>query len=361
MPRHNVTLNLPGFTIKKTSGYNPIIYDVEYQRKSRCPYCKSKKLRLKDSFLRTFEHETIGFRRVMLRIQVNKYLCRDCNKYFRQRFEGILPWQRVTEPLKKQLYKLHSQGISRKDLSDNHKKSDGTISRIYNHVYELENRKLLSMVCPKVLGIDEHHFSKKDGYATTLCDLRKHKIFDVVKGRSSKDLASYLLSLEGRDRVQVVCMDLSSTYRGIVRKYFPNAKIVADRFHVIALINQHFIKTCRKIDPSIKHDRGVLAMLRKNPSNLTERQLNRRDIYFKKHPAIKAVYDFKQDLHKLMMNKACTAKACKKLIPKLLDYINMLKSSNMKHMITLGRTVQNWQEEIARMWRFTKSNGITGV
>jgi transposase len=28
-------------------------------------------------------------------------------------------------------------------------------------------------------------------------------------------------------------MDLSSTYRAIVRKHFPNAQIVADRFHVI--------------------------------------------------------------------------------------------------------------------------------
>nr|WP_258956782.1 transposase [Legionella sainthelensi] len=33
-------------------------------------------------------------------------------------------------------------------------------------------------------------------------------------------------------------MDLSSTYRSLVKKYFPNAMIVADMFHVICLI-QH--------------------------------------------------------------------------------------------------------------------------
>jgi hypothetical protein len=27
-------------------------------------------------------------------------------------------------------------------------------------------------VCPKVLGIDEHFFTRKKGYATTFCDLK---------------------------------------------------------------------------------------------------------------------------------------------------------------------------------------------
>jgi hypothetical protein len=29
--------------------------------------------------------------------------------------------------------------------------------------------------CPRILGIDEHFFSRKDGYATTFCDLRATK------------------------------------------------------------------------------------------------------------------------------------------------------------------------------------------
>jgi transposase len=35
-------------------------------------------------------------------------------------------------------------------------------------------------------------------------------------------------------------MDLSSAYRSLVHKYFPKARIVADRFHVIRLINSPF-------------------------------------------------------------------------------------------------------------------------
>jgi len=36
--------------------------------------------------------------------------------------------------------------------------------------------------CPPVLGIDEHFFTRRQGYATTFCDLRNHKVYAVVLG-----------------------------------------------------------------------------------------------------------------------------------------------------------------------------------
>src|SRR3954447_6760949 len=59
----------------------------------------------------------------------------------------------------------------------------------------------------------------------------RHKVYDVVRGRSEVSLENYLSRLRGKDRVRVICMDLSSTYRAIARKHFPNAMIVTDRFH----------------------------------------------------------------------------------------------------------------------------------
>jgi transposase len=36
-----------------------------------------------------------------------------------------------------------------------------------------------------------------------------------------------------------------------------------------------------------------------------------------------------------------------------------LRTSGLAQMITLGETLDSWKAEIATMWRFTKSNGIT--
>jgi transposase len=68
-----------------------------------------------------------------------------------------------------------------------------------------------------VLGIDEHFFTRRKGYATTLCDLRNHKIYDVVLGRSESSLDAYLARLEGKSDVRMVCMDLAPAYRALVR------------------------------------------------------------------------------------------------------------------------------------------------
>ena len=45
--------------------------------------------------------------------------------------------------------------------------------------------------------------------------------------------------------MKVVCIDLSSGYRSIVRKCFPKAKIVSDKFHAIRLVLYHFMEFCK--------------------------------------------------------------------------------------------------------------------
>ena len=44
-------------------------------------------------------------------------------------------------------------------------------------------------------------------------------------------------------------MDLAEHYRSLVRKHFPKALIVADRFHVIRLVNEKFLACWAALDP----------------------------------------------------------------------------------------------------------------
>lgn len=359
MPNVHPILKLPGFSIVKVEGFQQLLMTVKYHLQVRCISCNGKQLRKKDRFERLIRHESIGLRPVTLKVIGYKYHCKACGVYFRQRFPGILPYKRSTESFRKEIYHFHTKGMSQVDLSLQAGISTSTVERWFKDYYFRENQKIKKRECPRILGIDEHSFSKKAGYATTFCDLKKHKVFDVVKGRSAADLHDYLMSLSGRDKVQVVCMDMSPTYRAIIRKYFPNAKIVADRFHVLRLISHHFLKTCQQIDPSSKHQRGILKILRKNAENLSESESLRLKIYLQNHPAISAIYDFKQQLHQLLMTKKQTKQQVRALIPRFFNSIAMLKSCGFDTLQTLGNALDDWQEEIARMWRFTKSNGIT--
>ena len=81
-------------------------------------------------------------------------------------------------------------------------------------------------------------------------------------------------------------MDLSETYRGLVRKYFPQAKIVADRFHVIRLVNHHFLKVWQTVDPEGRRNRGLLSLMRRHEEKLDPSQRKRLQGYFSQFPAL---------------------------------------------------------------------------
>ncbi len=59
------------------------------------------------------------------------------------------------------------------------------------------------------------------------------------------------------------------------------------------------------------------------------------------------------------INGYCTAKQCTRLIPLFLKLVASLKESPFDSLKTLGKTLYQWREEVVRMWRFTKNNGIT--
>ena len=69
---------------------------------------------------------------------------------------------------------------------------------------------------------------------------------------------------EGKHLVQVVCMDLAASYRALVRKQFPQAPIIADRFHVIRTVNHHFLACWKELDPVAAKNRGLLSLIRRH-------------------------------------------------------------------------------------------------
>jgi transposase len=181
----------------------------------------------------------------------------------------------------------------------------------------------------------------------------------VVLGRSETALEAYFQGLEGKAEVRVVCMDLSNSYRALVRKHFPNARIVADRFHVIRLINHHFLACWRELDPVGSKNRGLLSLMRRHRHKLTSDQQTRLLSYLAQHPALELIYRFKQRLCYLLLKRHRNRKQCETLVPRLLRAIYQLRQAGLAQLVSLGETLHSWSAEIATMWRFTRNNGIT--
>ena len=263
---------------------------------------------------------------------------------------------RATEAYRLEVFEAHDGGVSQRKLSLTHQVSCATVERWYQHHIERRISEMSGRSCPQVLGIDEHFFTRKQGFATTLVDLKNHKVFDVVLGRSEPSLRQYLSRLPGRDQVKVVVMDLSETYRQIVRQYFPNAKIVADRFHVVRLVNQHFLRLWQQQDPVGRKNRGLLSLMRRHHWKLSDDQKANLNRYLEQYPVLKALYDAKQRLIELLLLKTLLPKHARKYAKQLMALLTQFAHSPAR---ALAETLKSWIEPIVRMWRFTKSNGIT--
>ena len=360
MIKSEVLLGLPGYQISGSEWRGGALrLAVRYTGPMACPHCQGTILRNKGSYLRCVRHENIGTRRCFLELEGRKYRCLGCGRYFHQRFPGILAWQRSSQAFQTMIFRDHLDGINRSRLGRRESIGAATVERCFRRVLRRQFSALRPSRCPRILGIDEHFFTRRKGYATTLCDLKNRTIYDVVLGRSEASLETYFQRLEGKEDVRVVCIDLSVTYRALIKKYFPNARIVADRFHVIRLVNHHFLACWREMDPSASKNRGLLSLMRRHRHNLKPDQRSRLADYLAQNPLLEVIYRAKQRLCYLLLKKHKTRRQCAPLITRLLRTIDHLKNAGSPALVQLGLTLQSWSAEIACMWRFTRNNGIT--
>jgi transposase len=82
----------------------------------------------------------------------------------------------------------------------------------------------------RVLGIDDFAFRRGARYGTILVDLERHKVVDLLPGRSQESLVAWLGRHPG---VETATRDRSNIYREALAKGAPGATQIADRWHLL--------------------------------------------------------------------------------------------------------------------------------
>jgi transposase len=98
------------------------------------------------------------------------------------------------------------------------------------------------------LGIDEIALRKGQGdYIVVLVDLDRRVPLGFAPSRKQEDVRQVLEKWGETvlNQIVEVSIDLSGNYKGLVNKLLPNATVVADRFHVMKIVNQD-LDTARK-------------------------------------------------------------------------------------------------------------------
>jgi transposase len=148
------------------------------------------------------------------------------------------------------------------------------------------------------VGCDEMSARKGHRYVTVFCDMVGHKVIFACDGKDASTWDRFVVELERhnghRADITEASMDMSPAYVKGVECNCKNAKIVFDKFHVVAHVNDAVDtvrrEEMRKSDKKDKEDlKGSRWNLLKNIENLTPKQRARHDGLLKKtYASVKA-------------------------------------------------------------------------
>lgn len=232
-----------------------------------------------------------------LKIHKHRIYCKDCKKTFVEPVDGVWPRRRTTQRFRKFIGQSCGRMNDMSSVSRFYEVSHGFAYQTYYEQTAVKLREYKSaQKWPEVIGIDEHFFRRKKGiteFVTMFTDLKKKRVFDIALGKDKKSLEEQLLNIPGREKVKVVVIDMSSAYKSFAKKMFPNAKLIADKFHVLRLFTPHIMKAGKDIHGHRKELRTRRKLL---CSRVKLDYFVRQDIdrYLNQHDKLNELYRWKE-------------------------------------------------------------------
>lgn len=353
-----------------------VVVSVESDRKrATCPSCR-RRAEAQDRVVVQIRDLHCFGRPCRLVIRKRRWRCRSegcCRKTWTEKLAGIVPRQVLSLRAGREVTRqVGEQCRSVASVATEYGVSwDTTWSAVKFHGTPLvEDRRRVGHT--RALGVDEHSFlaAKREHatiYATTMVDLDRRMVIDLVKGRSAIKLRRWTAKRSQRWQrgVRVVALDLTDTYRSGLKPHLAHATRVADPFHVTRVANRMVDQVRRRVQQETLQHRGrkhdplfrIRKLLIKGEERLDDRGREKLMAGLRvgdpndellgawlAKEAVRAVYlvdDY--DLAATLLDNAIAGCA----------------ADPVPEIRTMGRTLSHWREEIINHHRTGASNAPT--
>lgn len=288
----------------KTESLGRIVLSIEHRKLKRytCPNC-GHGCRVHQYVERELMHVPDMGYDVTLRVRLPKLDCRNCGRKLRLPFPLARPRVSYTKEVEKQVLRL---------LCTDTMSATGRLAHIGPWVVSdiLEYR--MEHAVPEqdlsdttVLFIDETQRRKGHEYMTVFSN-KEHEVVYITEGRGMDAIERFRdhLIIQGGDpeNVWAVSADMSPVIEGGVERYFPNATLVWDRFHLVQALNVALNEARKR---SVRRKKGeklrhVKYSILKRPDTMTDKDLERLERIRLCNPELALAYDMKESFCEIL-------------------------------------------------------------
>ncbi len=351
---NNRLIVLPELNILTHGQSNKFRYNYQCEKVSEfevCPRCAVKSYSVHDRRWVDVKDQPVRGMGVKLQILKRRFRCPSCKKVFTEPVSGIRKGFKTTERFRRGIKWACDNFKNLKRVQRAHACSAGLIYKIFYEQLELKHREKANDPWGATIGIDEHTWKKRSGkkrqteFASLIVDYKRERIAEVVNGKTVGNLKTQLDHIPGRERVQDVTIDMCDPFKKFVREFFPNAKITADKFHVLRLTNP-MINSARTEITGDQRKNPVRKLLLRNRHNLLYFEKSALDQWLNYYPKMKEIYWFKESLYQLYRTKGFN-KASRALI----NLTDRMALSSLEEIKKLRKTLMKWRVEILNYFK----------
>lgn len=362
MLQDNYTQDLPlfkGLTVKyfreneQKEGFEAFIEMPV--KEHRCPHCGHTTTYIKDYRLQTVKDLTVAGKPLIVTVRKRRYICKECNSTFTENNPYI---KRYCHFLQRFYFESIKETLTLQSFTSIARKVGVSVSSI---IRWFDNINYPKAELPSCIAIDEFK-GNADGekFQCNLSDPVKHKIIDILPNRDSEDLCKHFLeyTYDERAKVKKVVMDLSTLFRSVAKQLFPEAKIIADKFHVIRVVTNSLENVRKRIqkefhDTKRKWFKRSRRLLLKQEYKLTDEDKIELNRMLNSSRELEKAWLLKEKFYEIFRKETRTE--AKRELRDWLLLANQLSVPEFQHCIT---TFTNWSTEIANIVGENISNGF---
>ena len=342
-----VQLRLPGLVVWGVEERDDAIEVVaQYAAtEAQCPRCDQPTWQVHQTHRQYKRDAQLWGKQVWILLWKRRFKCRRCRYVFTEPDPSCGRRRRTTCRLRTTIGK-EAEETTVRTVAQRHSVSEGLVQRSW-----LEGH--LSPETPPqphvLIGLDGFCVRRPGAMWTGLWDLQTRNPIAVVAGERNVDVQRMLERHADRSTVKAVCIDLSEAERQAIQLVLPDAAIVADKFHVVALAG----RALREVHGETRRRGNTAWLLQRGVERLRGVEKQQLVRALEHDPRLTTAWTLKEELRAVY--RAPTFAAADRA---LAAWIRDATVSGLPPFERTGRTLRRWRTEILNYWRYPITNAV---